>query len=57
MLAKTNQNIADAVTTIRQLTQEENIRQQYEAREDYYRRTAGREELLNKTLRNGIKPV
>ena len=49
MLAKTNQYIEEAVTTIRQLTQEEKIRQQCEAREDYYRRTAGREELLRKT--------
>ena len=49
MLAKTNQYIEEAVATIRQLTQEEKIRQQCEAREDYYRRTAGREELLRKT--------
>ncbi len=49
MLAKNNQYIKDAVTTIRQLTQEEKIRQQCEAREDYYRRTAGREKLLKKT--------
>ncbi|MDE6712477.1 MAG: hypothetical protein K2K20_01930, partial [Lachnospiraceae bacterium] len=28
---------------------EEKIRQQCEAREDYYRRTAGREKLLKKT--------
>ena len=49
MLAKTNQYIGEAVSTIRQLTQEEKIRQQCEAREDYYRRTAGREALLRKT--------
>ncbi len=49
MLAKNNQYIEDAVTTVRQLTQEEKIRQQCEAREDYYRRTAGREKLLKKT--------
>ena len=49
MLAKNNQYIEDAVTTVRQLTQEEKIRQQCEAREDYYRRTAGRERLLKKT--------
>lgn len=49
MLAKTNHYIEDAVTTVRQLTQEEKIRQQCEAREDYYRRTAGRERLLKKT--------
>lgn len=50
MLANTNQYIADAVTTIRQLTEEEKIRQQCEAREDYYRRTAGREELLKEAI-------
>ena len=49
MLAKTDQNIHEAVTTILQLTQEEKIRQQCEAREDYIRRTAGREELLKQT--------
>ena len=48
MLAKNNQSIEDAVTTVRQLTQEEKIRQQCEAREDYYRRTAGREKRLKK---------
>lgn len=46
MLANTNQYIGDAVATVRQLTQEEKIRQQCKAREDYYRRTAGREKLL-----------
>lgn len=50
MLAKTNQYIGDAVATVRQLTQEERIRQQCEAREDYYRRTAGREKLLTNTI-------
>ena len=50
MLATTNQYIEAAVSTIRQLTQEEKIRQRCEAREDYYRRTAGREELLRKTF-------
>lgn len=50
MLAKTNQYIGDAVTTVRQLTQEEKIRQQCEAREDYYRRTAGRDKLLTDTI-------
>ncbi len=48
MLAKNNQYIKDAVATVRQLTQEEKIRQQCEAREDYYRRTAGREKRLKK---------
>lgn len=50
MLAKTNQYIGDAVATVRQLTQEEKIRQQCEAREDYYRRTVGREKLLADTI-------
>ena len=50
MLAKSNPVIEDAATTVYQLTQEEKIRQQIEAREDYYRRTAGREELLKETL-------
>ncbi len=49
MLAENNQYIKDAVVTVRQLTQEEKIRQQCEAREDYYRRTVGREKLLKKT--------
>ena len=46
MLAENNQYIEDAVVTVRQLTQEEKVRQQCEAREDYYRRTAGREKRL-----------
>ncbi len=46
MLAENNRYIEDAVATVRQLTQEEKIRQQCEAREDYYRRTAGREKRL-----------
>lgn len=49
MLAKTNNDISEAVITVRQLTQEEKIRQQCEAREEYYRRTAGRERLLQRT--------
>ena len=49
MLAKTDQNIHEAVTTILQLTQGEKIRQQCETREGYIRRTAGREERLEKT--------
>ena len=57
MLAKTNQYIEEAVATIRQLTQEEKIRQQCEAREDYYRRTAGREELLRKTTQERDQAV
>ena len=38
MLAQNNPEIQDAVVTVYQLTQEEKIRQQCEAREDYYRR-------------------
>lgn len=38
MLAYNNQDIQEAVATVYQLTQEEKIRQQCEAREDYYRR-------------------
>lgn len=49
MLAKNNPDIADAATTVYQLTQEQTIRMQIDAREDYYRRTAGREEELLKS--------
>ena len=49
MLAHENNDIQEAVATVYQLTQEEKIRQQCEAREDYYRRTIGREELLRQT--------
>ena len=38
MLAHNNPDIQEAVTTVYQLTQEDKIRQQCEAREDYYRR-------------------
>ena len=38
MLAQNNQDIQEAAATVYQLTQEEKIRQQCEAREDYYRR-------------------
>ena len=38
MLAAQNEYIKEASTTIYQLSQEEAIRQQCEAREDYYRR-------------------
>ncbi len=51
MLAENNQYIEDAVATVCQLTQEEKIRQQCEAREDYYRRTAGREKRLKQTTK------
>lgn len=38
MLAHNNTDIQEAIATVYQLTQEEKIRQQCEAREDYYRR-------------------
>lgn len=38
MLAQENEDIREASDTIYQLSQEEEIRQQCEAREDYYRR-------------------
>ncbi|MCM1027319.1 MAG: Rpn family recombination-promoting nuclease/putative transposase, partial [Roseburia sp.] len=38
MYAQTNEYIQEAANTIYQLTQEERIRQQCEARDDYYRR-------------------
>ena len=41
MLAKDNEYIRQASETIYQLSQEEAIRQQCEAREDYYRRQKG----------------
>lgn len=50
MLAKSNPSIKNAASTVYKLTQEEKIRQQLEAREDYYRRTAGREELLQEKI-------
>ena len=50
MLAREEENLESAVCTIAQLTQEERIRQQCEAREDYHRRTVGREKLLKKTV-------
>ena len=49
MLAKNNPDIADAAATVFQLTQEQTIRMQIDAREDYYRRTAGREEELRES--------
>ncbi len=48
MLAKSDKHMAEATSTIYQLTQQEKIRQRCEAVEDYYRRTAGREKLLDK---------
>ena len=50
MLAKSDPYMEEAVAAVRRLTDEEKIRQQCEAREDYYRRTAGREALLRRTL-------
>ena len=41
MLAQDNEYIRQASETIYQLSQEEAIRQQCEAREDYYRRQKG----------------
>ncbi len=46
MLAQTNECIKEAAETIYQITQEEQIRQQCEAREDYYRRQLGMAEML-----------
>ena len=50
ILAKTDLNLKEAVVTVRQLTQDEKIRQMCKAQEDYYHRTAGREALLQKTM-------
>ncbi len=49
MLAREDENLQNAVCTVARLTKEEKIRLQCEAREDYYRRTAGRERLLKET--------
>ena len=46
MYAESDEYLQEAADTVYKLTQEEKIRQQCEAREDYYRRTAGRERLL-----------
>ncbi len=46
MVAAKNQMIDDAATTIYQLTADERIRQQCEAREDYLRRQRGIQEML-----------
>lgn len=51
MLAKANPNIQEAVFTVAKLTQDEKIRQQCEAREDYYHRVVARERLLENTKR------
>ena len=46
MYAESDEYLQEAVDTVYKLTQDEKIRQQCEAREDYYRRTAGRERML-----------
>lgn len=46
MYAESDEYLQEVADTVYKLTQEEKIRQQCEAREDYYRRTAGRERLL-----------
>lgn len=46
MLAKNNEYIADASDTVYQLSQEERIRMECEAREDYYRRQRGIQHML-----------
>lgn len=48
MLAQNNEYIREASETIYQLTQEEKIRQQCEAREDYYRRQRGLTDMIEK---------
>ena len=50
MLAKSNKYLQDAVDSVYVLTQDEKIRQQCEAREDYRRRTVGRERMLKEAL-------
>ena len=46
MVAAKNRTIDDAATTIYQLTADERIRQQCEAREDYLRRQRGIQQML-----------
>lgn len=50
MLAKSDKYIQEAADSIFELTQDEKILQQCEAREDYRRRTAGRERMLKEAL-------
>lgn len=47
-LAPKNKYIGEAVETVYQLTQEEKIRMQCEAREDYYRTQLGWQDMLKK---------
>ena len=48
MVAAKNRMIDDAATTIYQLTADERIRQQCEAREDYLRRQRGIQKILER---------
>ena len=48
MLAQDNEYINEASETVYHLTQEEQIRQQCEAREDYYRRQLGIQQIMEK---------
>lgn len=57
MIAKNNTDFQEAITTTYQLSQEEKIRMQCEAREDYYRRTRGRERLLRETILENAKLI
>lgn len=52
MIAKSDEYIQEAVNTVYQLSREEQIRLQCEAREDYYRRMRRMEKLMeeNKQL-------
>lgn len=47
MLAQKNEYIGEATDTIYQLTQDEKIRMQCEAREDYYRTQRGWQDMLD----------
>ncbi len=49
MLAQNNENIKEASTTVYQLTQEERIRMECEAREDYYRTQRGIQKKLEQS--------
>ena len=50
MYAESNEYLQEAAESVYELTQEEKIRQQCEAREDYRRRTVGRERMLKEAL-------
>ena len=49
MLAQNNENIKEASTTVYQLSQEERIRMECEAREDYYRTQRGIQKMLEQS--------